>query len=231
MTTIPGYVLLLADAEDVTGKLAEQLGYAGIHVTLSQEEDCCVLSVPKDQEAKARALLAEYFTASSRERKDEDLENFQGNFLQKTPGFMSGRDRIKSRGSSAWIFLGMSALLLVQGIVFLVLGGTVHGAVWCGLCLLFLFFGLRMLKKMRELKRSAEEEEAFTKKVTDWFGGTYTAAGIDKMIRSAAAEEDEAELDIRRLECIRDYIRREFRIEDAAYLEYLTDRIFRNLYE
>ena len=91
MTTLPGYVLLLKDTEDVTGKLAEQLGYAGIHVTLSNEQDCCALSVPKDQEAKAKALLSEYFTASSRERKDEELENFQENFLRRSPVFVSSR--------------------------------------------------------------------------------------------------------------------------------------------
>lgn len=230
MTTLPGYVLLLKDTEDVTGKLAEQLGYAGIHVTLSNEQDCCALSVPKDQEAKAKALLSEYFTASSRERKDEELENFQENFLRRSPVFVSSRTKLKSKSSTAWCLIVFAGVLLVTGAALLLRGETVHGAIRCVLCPPLLVIGLRLLKKTRELKHAAEEEEAFTKKVLDWFCSTYTSAGIDKMVQSASPAQDEAELDIRRLDCIRDYIRREYRIEDTVYLEYLTDRIFRDFF-
>lgn len=231
MTTLPGYVTLLKDAEDVVGKLAEQLGYAGIHATLSSDGESCVLSVPREQEAKARALLAEYFTASSRERKDEDLENFQESFLRKTPTFMSSEEKVRSRSQSVWIFLGISAFVLITGTLRLIRGDVPQGIYYLVFGVLFLVFGLITLDRVRRLKRSAEEEKAFTEKVTEWFSETYTAAGIDKMILSSAPSDDPAEMDVQRLACIRDYIRREFDLQDAAYLEYLTEKIFRAFYE
>ena len=231
MTTLPGYVTLLKDAEDVVGKLAEQLGYAGIRATLSSDGESSVLSVPREQEAKARALLSEYFTASSRERKDEDMENFQENFLRKTPTFMSSDEKLRSRSQSVWVFIGIAAFVLIKGTVHLGCGDISQGLCYLIFGIFFLVFGLVTLSRVRRLKSSAEEEAAFTEKVTNWFSETYTAAGIDKMILSSVPSDDPAELDIQRLACIRDYIRREFDIQDAAYLEYLTESIFRDFYE
>lgn len=77
----------------------------------------------------------------------------------------------------------------------------------------------------------AGEEEALTRKLTDWFTATYKGDEMDRFLLAEDPSLEEQELYLKRFELIQDYLITSHDLPDQSYVDYLCEEIYGKVFE
>ncbi len=209
--------------------------------------DTTVSSDPKDglfdvlvlqgQEKEAARLLA-HFRRQEAERQARAAA-YRADCLEASPHFVPSEEKFRTSTNSSFLFIISGLIIIILALLhfFILIYHRQTSEVSASLIELifgffFILFGINTHQKVRILKDRILEENAFTDQVVRWYTSTYSAEHMDKCIDAASASPDatDEERFFLRRQLMRDYILREYDISDPAYLDYLTDLIYKRLY-
>ncbi|MDD6212520.1 MAG: hypothetical protein PUB22_05185 [Clostridiales bacterium] len=234
-----GRTLIAKVNEETASRITQYLTYSGLDATISslEETGLFAITVPAEQANTAEKLLD---IMQQNEMKDDDrAEYYRANFLERSPSFIPSEEKFRYSTNSSIAYLCAGAIVLLMALIhfFLVIfriktGPIIDCLVELILGSIFMIFGLTTHQKVRFLESSIQEENSFTNQIVRWCTTFYPAEHLDKCIDAASDNQhisDEDRFFLRR-ELIQDYILREYDISDEAYLDYLTDLIYKKLY-
>lgn len=236
-----GRSLAAEDTKNRADYIADYLSCAGLDASVSRlpEGDLCAVTVPSSQQAEADRLMRSYYARQARMENERMSESYyREHCLARQPHFIPQEEKFRTDTHSSMLYTicgGIVFVLAVFHFLLMLRHRNPDDLRTCTLELLlaciFVLFGLSTQQKVRILQNKILEENSFTDGIIRWCTSTYSAEHIDKSIQ--AAEDTELtgpELAVRRRELIRDYILREYDISDAAYLDYITDTIYKKFY-
>lgn len=252
-TAAPAMVNLIAAEAPLAERIVEFLSYSGmdVHMDFDQEADLFSLTVPENQYEKSvklmRVLLANEMLHSM-----EDKQRSRQFDSEPVRVHIKASDKYTDTSSSALSFLLvgtflMTVLLLTAFNIIRIsfwgparmLADIVLTAMGCS----FLCIGLLSWRKAMSLETKIQEEDQFNESVYQWFLSTYTGDQIDQ---SADAQMDqdvalnpEKQYTIisdeirclKRMDVIREYLKREYRQLDNGYVEYLCEELYQKVFE
>lgn len=252
-TAAPAMVNLIAAEAPLAERIVEFLSYSGmdVHMDFDQEADLFSLTIPENQYEKSvklmRVLLANEMLHSM-----EDEQRSRQFDSEPVRVHIKASDKYTDTSSSALSFLLvgtflMTVLLLTTSNIIRIsfwgparmLADIVLTAMGCS----FLCIGLLSWRKAMSLETKIQEEDQFNESVYQWFLSTYTGEQIDQ---SADAQMDqdvalnpEKQYTIisdeirclKRMDVIREYLKREYRQLDNGYVEYLCEELYRQVFE
>lgn len=252
-TAAPAMVNLIAAEAPLAERIVEFLSYSGmdVHMDFDQEADLFSLTIPENQYEKSvklmRVLLANEMLHSM-----EDEQRSRQFDSEPVRVHIKASDKYTDTSSSALSFLLvgtflMTVLLLTASNIIRIsfwgparmLADIVLTAMGCS----FLCIGLLSWRKAMSLETKIQEEDQFNESVYQWFLSTYTGEQIDQ---SADAQMDqdvalnpEKQYTIisdeirclKRMDVIREYLKREYRQLDNGYVEYLCEELYRQVFE
>lgn len=252
-TAAPAMVNLIAAEAPLAERILEFLSYSGmdVHMDFDQEADLFSLTVPKNQYEKGvklmRVLLAsEVMHSMEDERRDRPLDT------EPVRVHVRASDKYTYTSSSALSFLLVGSFLMmillltafdIIRISFLGQARTLADIVLTAVSIAFLCVGFLSWRKALELESKIQEEDQFNESVYQWFLSTYTGDQIDQ---TADAEMDqdvamnpEKQYTIisdeirclKRMDVIREYLKREYRQLDNGYVEYLCEELYQKVFE
>ena len=234
-----GRVVIARETSEGAERMCEYLTYSGVDATVSLEQDSTlyVVTVPKDQEPDAGRLMERYHLQAR--PAEEQAEAYRRQTLSPSPSFVPSEEKFRTSTNSSFIFVICGAVIFVMALVhfFLIIYHVQEGTMDdCVLELIlgfiFLMFGITTQQKVRIMKDKILEENAFNDQLIRWFTQTYPADYLDRLILAASDDQDipEEEMFFLRRQLIHDNILREYDIKDTAYLDYITDLIYKKLY-
>lgn len=231
-------VKLIAIELSLAERLTSFLVYSKIEATTLPEEgdeNLLQIFVPESQLDDAKKLVQVFLTNEPTEEENIPLD------VKPAHTYRNNAARYEDMRSSAFAFLVVGALVLVvmglslAGVISLPFYGNakylVHG-VMITLGILFLIVGFVSRKQAKALKETIGEDDTRTAEILHWFLSTYTAKQIDETID--AQEEEIASEEIRslkRMDIIREYLVRQYQIEDESYLDLLCEEVYQKTYE
>lgn len=252
-TTAPAMVNLLAAEAPLAERIVEFLSYSGmdVHMDFDQEADLFSLTVPENQYEKSvklmRVMLAnEVMHSMEDERRGRQFD------AEPVRIHVKASDKYTDTSSSAISFLLVGTLLMavllltsfdIIRISFLGQARTLTDILLTAISVTFLFIGLLSWRKALLLETEIQEEDQFNESVYQWFLSTYTGDQIDQ---TADAEMDqdvamnpEKQYTIisdeirclKRMDVIREYLKREYRQLDNGYVEYLCEELYQKVFE
>lgn len=237
-----GRSLAAEDTKMRADYIADYLSCAGLDasVSLSPEGDLYAVTVPADQQMTADRLMQSYYAKQARvENKSMNESYYREHCLAQQPDFMPQEEKFRTDTHSSMFYTVCGAIVFVLAIVHFFLAFGHHTPEDLRACVLelmlaciFILFGLSTQQKVRILQDRILEENAFTDGIIRWCTNTYSAEQIDNCIRAACEESDLSPecLSVKRRDLIQDYILREYNISDKAYLDYVTDTIYKKFY-
>lgn len=249
----PAMVSLIAAEAPLAERIVEFLSYAGmdVHMDFDQEADLFSLTVPGNQYEKSirlmRVLLANEVLHSM-----EDEQRGRQFDTEPVRVHVKASDKYTDTSSSAFSFLLVGTFLMmilllttfdIIRISFLSQARTLADILLTAISVSFLCIGLLSWRKALLLEAKIQEEDQFNESVYQWFLSTYTGAQIDQ---SADAQMDqdvamnpEKQYTIisdeirclKRMDVIREYLKREYRQLDNGYVEYLCEELYQKVFE
>lgn len=230
-------VKLISIELSLAERLTSFLVYSGISATTlpdETEENLLQIFVPESQLSEARKLVQVFLTNEPTEEEHIPLD------VKPARAYRNNAERYEDMRSSAFAFLVVGALVLVimglslAGIINLPFYGNakvlVH-AVMIVLGILFLVVGFVSRKNAKALKETIGEDESRTAEILDWFLSTYKAAQIEETIDALEEISSEEIRSLKRMDIIREYLVRQYQIDDESYLDLLCEEIYQKLYE
>ena len=238
--TLGRAVMAQVSREDAD-RIADFFNENGLDATVSLDPDTDSgiydVLVLREQEYDA-VLLLETFHKREKETADQ-AASYMNRLLEPSPSFVPSEEKFRTSTNSSKYFIISGLVICILAVLhyFLLLyhlgSGQPNSSLWELLMgFVFVFFGISSQQKVRILKDKILEETAFNDQVIGWYTSTYTAEHMDKCIEAASDNQDipEEERFFLRRQLIQDYILREYNISDSAYLDYLTDQIYKKLY-
>lgn len=234
-----GRTIITQEPREYADAVANFLNNEGINatVTVDPESLLCTVTVPSEQEIEAGRLMERYHqTAKPAEERAAD---YRQEYLEQSPSFIPSEEKFRNSTNSSFAFIISGAVIFFMALIhfFLIIyhlqAGTMTDCILeLILGFIFLMFGLSTHQKVRMMKSRIQEENAFNDQLVRWFSDTYSADYLDRIIYAAADESEiaEEELFFLRRQLIHDYILREYNISDTAYLDYITDLIYKKQY-
>lgn len=234
-----GRTIITQDSPEYAEAIANFLNNEGIDATVTSDPQTflCTVTVPEDQEQEAGRLMEKYH--QSAKPAEELAEDYRQESLAHSPSFVPSEEKFRTSTNSSFIFIICGGVIFILALVhfflisFQLQEGTMHDCILeLILGFIFLLFGISTQQKVRMLKSRIMEENAFNDQLINWFTQTYPPDYLDRNIYAAADEGEpkEEELFFLRRQLIHDYILREYDISDTAYLDYITDLIYKKLY-
>lgn len=140
--------------------------------------------------------------------------------------------------STAYTFLlvGVAGLVLIilidTGVIQLQLADYMRimtTLVMGGMFIAFIIVGILSFAQLKKLNQSVTTEADMTARITDWFLGTYTAAGIDE---AAVTEEDtpQAQLYYDRYDFMKSAILEQFPDIQEDFLDHMIEVLYEQLF-
>lgn len=249
----PAMVSLIAAEAPLAERIVEFLSYSGmdVHMDFDQEADLFSLTVPENQYEKSIKLM-KVLLANEVLRSMEDEQRSRQPDAEPVRVHVKASDKYTDTSSSAYSFLLVGAFLMTVlllttfGIIrisFLGPAKMLADIALTTISVSFLFIGLFSWRKALQLETQIQEEDQFNESVYQWFLSTYTGAQIDQ---TADAEMDqdvamnpEKQYTIisdeirclKRMDVIREYLKREYRQLDNGYVEYLCEELYQRVFE
>lgn len=181
------------------------------------EEDCSDTPVRPDEAmkkaAEERAVSRAYL---SKRQRYEDLRSSVSAFL--LVGVIFAAAALLCWVNVIKLPLGTGSLLLFK-IVLTVLG----------LGSLVIAFVTR--RSAAAMAKAADEEDARTADLVNWFVSSYTAAGLDEELLSEDADLDGNELYLKRFELIQDHLVTNQDLPNQDYVDLLCEEIYGRVFE
>ena len=234
-----GRALMAQAPEETANQIAEFLQENGMDVTVSGSpgSDSYDVLIPRIQEYEGVLLLEKYY---EREKEKAAREaSYRSDWLASSPDFVPSEEKFRTSTNSSFLYVlfGSFICLMAMFHFFLLLYHRESGRISASvleliLGFVFVLFGISTNQKVRLLKDKILEENAFNDQVIRWYTTTYSPEHMDKSIDAAAGNQEltEEERAVRRRRLIQDYILREYDIPDQAYLDYITDIIYKKLF-
>ena len=235
-----GRSLVLEGTKERCDQIAEYLTFNGIDATVASSitEEEFVVTVPKELGDKAYALYEKYMDAENHE--DDTYSSYRENCLKHSPNFVPSEEKFRTSTNSSVAFLCAGFIVILMAIIHFILvitqtmtDSTIRECIIeLILGFIFMMFGISTQQKVRMLETKMQEENSFTNQIVDWCVQIYPAEHLDKCIDAASDEHEIAEEErfFLRRQLIQNYILREYDIQDSAYLDYITDLIYKKLY-
>ncbi len=236
-----GRALIAEEPKEQADRIADFLTFSGLDATVavSSNSELYTVTVPSSQEYTAAKLILEQMEEENRKDPEKEVANYRESCLQSAPRFVPSEEKFRTSTNSSLIFLCAGFIVFAMALIhyFLIVYRQQTGRISdCVMELIlgfvFILFGISTHQKVRMLKTQIMEENAFTDQIIRWYTTAYSAEHLDKCIEAAADRQDlsdEERFSLRR-DLIRDYILREYNISDTAYLDYVTDTIYKRLY-
>lgn len=234
-----GRAIVTQESQEYAEAIARFLNDEGIDATITRDSSSLLytVTVPKDQEPDAGRLMERYHLQAR--PAEEQAEAYRRQTLSPSPSFVPSEEKFRTSTNSSFIFVICGAVIFVMALVhfFLIIYHVQEGTMDdCVLELIlgfiFLMFGITTQQKVRIMKDKILEENAFNDQLIRWFTQTYPADYLDRLILAASEDQEipEEEMFFLRRQLIHDNILREYDIKDTAYLDYITDLIYKKLY-
>lgn len=252
-TTAPAMVSLIAAEAPLAERIVEFLSYAGmdVHMDFDQEADLFSLTVPGNQYEKSiklmRVLLAnEVMHSMEDEQKGRQFD------AEPIRVHVKASDRYADISSSALSFFLIGTLLITVLLLatfdiirfsFLGRGKILADMTLTTVGFLFLCIGFLSWRKALLLQTKIQEENMFNESVFQWFLSTYTGAQIDQSADATMDQDvavhpekqytiisDEIRC-LKRMDVIREYLKREYHQLDNEYVEYLCEELYQKVFE
>ena len=96
-----------------------------------------------------------------------------------------------------------------------------------GMFLVFIILGINSVKTYKKLLKQSNEDEKLEQDIIDWFGKSVT---LDVITSDENKRDSEEALYFGRINKIKGYIKGEFKDLDLSFLEYISDKIYNNLF-
>jgi hypothetical protein len=96
-----------------------------------------------------------------------------------------------------------------------------------GMFLVFIALGINSVKTYKKLLKQSDEDEKLEQDIIDWFGKSVT---LDMITSNENKRDSEEALYFGRIKKIKGYITEEFKDLDLSFLEYISDKIYNNLF-
>lgn len=252
-TAAPAMVNLIAAEAPLAERIVEFLSYSGmdVHMDFDQEADLFSLTVPENQYEKSVMLMRVLLANEAIHSMEDEQRNRQFD-AEPVRVHVKASDKYTDTSSSALSFLLVGTLLMTVlllwtfGIIrisFLGPARMLTDIVLTAMSCSFLCVGLFSWRKALQLETKIQEENQFNESVYQWFLSTYTGDQIDQ---SADAQMDqdvamnpEKQYTIisdeirclKRMDVIREYLKREYRQLDNGYVEYLCEELYQKVFE
>lgn len=237
--TLGRFLVVEDTSRESADRIADFLSYSGLDAIVSSGTDDTLytVTVPVSQEDMALKLLEVL-----QEHEDEDAQRaayYREQCLSPSPTFIPSEEKFRYATNSSVTFLCAGIVVFIMALVhfFMVLygqrEGTINGCIAEMIFgFIFILFAITTHQKVRFLRDHILEENAFTDRIIRWCTTTYPAEHLDKCIDAASDSQDisEEERFFLRRQLIQNYILREYDISDPAYLDYITDTIYKKLY-
>ncbi len=234
-----GRIVIASDMESVSYSISQYLTDWGIDATvsLSAEDGLYVVSVPQQQQEQALKQMAHYRCPEKNTLQDQ--HDYISHCMPSSPEFICAQDHLQDSIRSAIIFL------LAGGFIFIITASHCYRVMIheldksplnCFLELLFgiffFSFGFFMLHRAKKFREQIAAEDAYTQMVVEWFISTYPSYQLDNTIKAffAGITPSAEELSFHRHGLIRDYIMREYEVDDPLYLEYLVEETYGGIF-
>lgn len=247
-------VSLIAAEAPLAERIVEFLSYSGVEVQMrfDQEADLFDLTVPEEQYEESIRLMKVLLANEALHSMEAEAQRAQRFPAEPFKVHVRASDQYSDVASSAFSFLLVGAavttamLLIATGVIHPPLYGQARFLTYTVLTVLglvFLAVGVTSARKARQIKAAIREEDQFNASVYQWFLSTYTGAQIDQ---SADAQMDqdvamnpEKQFTIisdeirclKRMDVIREYLKREYQHLDDGYVEYLCEELYQKIYE
>ena len=251
-TTAPAMVSLIAAEAPLAERIVEFLSYSGmdVHMDFDQDADLFSLTVPEYQYGKS-IMLMKVLLANEAMHSMEEERNKQPD-ADPVKIHVRASDRYADVSSSAFSFFLVGTFLMTilllatfdiirlsflgQGKMLADMALTVVGS-------LFLCIGFLSWRKALLLQTKIQEENMFNESVFHWFLSTYTGAQIDQSADATMDQDvavnpekrytilsDEIRC-LKRMDVIREYLKREYHQLDNGYVEYLCEELYQKVFE
>ncbi|MBO4846810.1 MAG: hypothetical protein J5525_10925 [Lachnospiraceae bacterium] len=195
--------------------------------------------IQKSKKEEIRPLMKKYFTEISPiEIPEMDAEEPVMNEPPvNIPRYKKPSERAAEYKSGAQTLLlvgivGLIILVLVDiGLIPLALSGeskVLINIVMGGLFIIFVVVGLNSVKTYKKLVLQSGEDEALETSILEWFEKSVT---LDMITSGENSKESEESLYFGRLKTIKDMIVSNFESVDPSFLEYISDKIYNNLFK
>ncbi len=227
------------DTQENADRIANFLSYSGLDAIVSSgtDDSLYTVTVPTEQEelAARRILEMEQFEEDSEER----AASYREQYLSHSPAFVPPEEKFRYSTNSSITFFCAGIVVVAMALLHFLLilyqqreDNEASCLVELFLGFIFILFSITTHQKVRFIQDQMMEENAFTNEIIRWCTTLYPAEHLDKCIDAASDSQDLSEEDrfFLRRQLIQNYILREYDISDSAYLDYLTDMIYKKLY-
>lgn len=154
--------------------------------------------------------------------------------------YLSKRQQYEDMKSSVSAFLIVGIILTAFGL--LCFAGIIRLPFGAGSMILFetvltamgigsLAVALVTKKSAAKVAAAADEEDARTRELTEWFVNTYTASGLDEALLKEDAELEGNELYLKRFELIQDHLITSHDLPNRDYVDFLCEEIYARVFE
>lgn len=94
-----------------------------------------------------------------------------------------------------------------------------------------LFVSVRTRSSIAALSEQANAEEQRTKELIEWFTASWTGDVLDELLKTESPDLTGEELELKRFELIQDYLVTGRDLPEQAYVDFLAEEIYQELYE
>jgi len=250
----PHFVHLISAEAPFARRILEFLSYSGldVHMDFDQEADLFAITLPDAQYNEGLYLAKLVFADEVFKTAEAESQHPQRVMAEPVKTHVLASDRYEDTRASAFAFLSVGTVILTaawlvfQGTVRLPMSGdavSLTTALVAGTGTIFFSIGVYSFQKTRFLHDKIQEEQQFNASVYQWFLSTYTTSQID-LTADAEMDQDVAmnpekrftiisdEIRcLKRMDVIREYLKRQYLYLDDGYIEYLCEEIYQKMFE
>ena len=227
--------------EDEADRIVSYLEENGIdyaYTNYNSKEGHYEVLIQESKKEEIRGYMRTYFTKIAPVEIPEEDEQPQ---MMNEPPVMIPRYKKPSEraeeyksGAQTLLLVGIvGAILLVLvdlGIIPLSLSKesrVLINIVMGGMFLVFIILGINSVKTYKKLLKQSDEDEKLEQDIIEWFGKSVT---LDVITSDENKRDSEEALYFGRIKKIKGYITGEFKDLDLSFLEYISDKIYNNLF-
>lgn len=242
------YIAYFGTSDEIDNIIAflEDNGIEGASSNYDEDEDQYELVIDRKHEEELKRALAVYFKkilpklqeqAGESEDIGEEGKNEPIHLMEKNERYEKPEDRaIEYKSGAATLLLvgvlGLIALILADmGIINFPMYGSgkiLINVVMGGMFVAFIILGLSSVKTYKSLTKKALDDNSLEKNVLEWADNYLT---IEKIKSDDIEGETEEVLYFNRIKIIKDEIYASFPDVDAAFLEYISEKLYSKYFE
>ena len=230
------------EADEIVAYLEENgIDYAYTHY--SNKDAHYEVLIQESKKEEIRGLMRKYFT----EVKPLDVSDNEPELTISLAGqeeepvvttrYKNPQERASEYKSGAQTLLlvgilGIIAMILVDvGVIPIALSKeskVLVNVVMCGMFAIFIGVGINSFKTYKKLVTQSDHDDKLEKDIIDWFGKSVT---LDMITSDENKKDSEESLYFDRIGKIKEHIVSSFNDLDPSFLEYISDKIYNNLFK